>query len=105
MHVPSPALGRLALGTAPASTPWFHPPQVVWNHNSIGSTTVVLGNNSKERGVCVWMCQRLWRMADFNTNTFVHPALQGLSDGLWCMNRGNANEISMLRFSALNRKM
>jgi len=23
---------------------------------------------------------------------------------LWCMNRGNANEINMLRFSALNRK-
>jgi hypothetical protein len=23
---------------------------------------------------------------------------------LWCMNRGNANEINMLRFSTLNRK-
>jgi hypothetical protein len=23
---------------------------------------------------------------------------------LWCMNRGNANEINVLRFSALNRK-
>jgi hypothetical protein len=23
---------------------------------------------------------------------------------LWCMNRGNANEINALRFSALNRK-
>jgi hypothetical protein len=23
---------------------------------------------------------------------------------LWCMNRGNANEINTLRFSALNRK-
>jgi hypothetical protein len=24
--------------------------------------------------------------------------------GLWCMNRGNTNEINTLRFSALNRK-
>jgi hypothetical protein len=36
----------VALCTAPASTPWFHPPQVVWNHPNIGSTTVVLGGES-----------------------------------------------------------
>jgi hypothetical protein len=29
---------------------------------------------------------------------------QLIADGLWCMNRGIANEINTLRFSALNRK-
>src|SRR5438132_14411294 len=43
MHAPSPAPGRLAPCTAPVVTPWFHPPQGVWNHDNIRSTTVVLG--------------------------------------------------------------
>src|SRR5438309_1978740 len=42
MHAPSPAPGRLAPCTAPVVTPWFHPPQGVWNHDNIRSTTVVL---------------------------------------------------------------
>src|SRR5439155_25758491 len=42
MPAPSPAPGRLAPCTAPVVTPWFHPPQGVWNHDNIRSTTVVL---------------------------------------------------------------
>src|SRR5712691_8422556 len=48
MHAPSPASGQLAPCTAPVVTPWFHPPQSVWNHDNIRSTTVVLESRDYE---------------------------------------------------------
>ena len=40
---PSQGARLLGLAPAPATAPWFRPPESVWNHVNIRSTTVVLG--------------------------------------------------------------
>src|SRR5437870_2804308 len=63
MHAPSPAPGRLAPCTAPVVTPWFHPPQGVWNHDNIRSTTVVLALPDTVQAVLAARIDRLSRAA------------------------------------------
>jgi hypothetical protein len=43
-------------------------------------------------------------MKNTGLTSFSFHGLTSMLSRPWCMNRGNANEINTLRFSALNRK-